>query len=114
MDFQNIKTPLGRPSDVDMWYIDPKSNFLIIGEIKNAKGTFTDGQKALLRKLVDSHKGGGTVLYITHHKDVHQGDTFVDVSLCKVEEYYWNGKWIKPRNYTTVQDAFNRLLGGVF
>lgn len=114
MDFQHIDTnKKGRPSDVDMWYLTP-NNFLIIGEIKNSKGTFTDGQKALLKKLVDNHKGGGTVLYITHNKDVHKGDTIVDVSQCKVSEYYWNGKWITPRKYTTVNDAFKKLLGGVF
>ena len=43
MDFSHIDTKYGRPSDIDMWYITP-SNFLIIGEIKNSKGTFTDGQ----------------------------------------------------------------------
>ena len=113
MDFSNIRVPQGRPSDVDLWYID-RSGFLIIGEIKNAKGTFTDAQKYLLAKLVDNHKGGGTILYITHHRDVHQGDTIVDVSRCKVEEYYWHGKWIKPKQYTTVNEAFDKLLGGVF
>ena len=113
MDFSNIEVPVGRPSDVDLWYID-KSGFLIIGEIKNAKGTFTDGQRYLLQRLIDNHKGGGTILYITHHRDVHRGDTIVDVSQCKVSEYYWNGKWRTPKQYTTVNDAFKKLLGGVF
>lgn len=111
MDFQNIDTPRGKPSDVDMFYI-ASNNFLIISEIKNGKGTFTDGQRALFKKLIDNHKGGGTILYITHNKDVHKGDTVVDVSQCKVEEYYWYGKWVKPRQYTTVNDAFRKLLGG--
>lgn len=113
MDFSNIETPQGRPSDIDMWYITT-NGFLIIGEIKNRKGTFTDGQKALLKKIVDRHKGGGTVLYITHNKDVHIGDSMVDVSKCQVSEYYWNGEWIKPREYTTVNDAFKKLTNGVF
>lgn len=55
MDFSNIKVPKGRPSDVDLWYID-RSGFLIIGEIKNAMGAFTDGQRYLLSRLVDNHK----------------------------------------------------------
>ena len=113
MDFSNIKVPQGRPSDIDMWYLD-RSGFLIIGELKDAKGTFTDAQRYVLKKVIDSHKGGGTILYIVHHKDVHQGDKIVDVSRCKVEEYYWHGKWVKPKTYPTVQDAFNALLGGVF
>ena len=113
MDFSNIYTKQGKPSDVDMWYITP-SNFLIIGEIKNSKGTFTEWQRALLTRIVDNHKGGGTVLYITHNQDVHQGDRVVDVSHCKVAEYYWQGKWHIPKKYTTVNDAFRVLIGGMF
>lgn len=112
MDFSNIKVPKGRPSDVDLWYID-RTVFLIIGEIKNAMGTFTDAQRYLLSRLVDNHKGGGTILYITHDKDVHRGDTIVDVSRCKVSEYYWHGKWRTPKQYTTVNEAFNKLLNGI-
>lgn len=112
MDFQNIRTPKGRPSDIDMWYIS-NTNFLIIGEIKNNKGEFTDAQKWLLTRIVDSHKGGGTILYITHDKDVHKGDRIVDVSQCQVSEYYWHGKWRIPKEPITVQEAFNKLLNGI-
>lgn len=97
MDFSHIETPQGKPSDIDMWYIS-KTNFLIIGEIKNGKGTFKDTQKGLLAKLIDQHKGGGTILYITHNKDVHKGDRLVDVSRCQVSEYYWHGKWYVPKS----------------
>lgn len=112
MDFQNIETPSGKPSDIDLWYI-AHNNFLIIGEIKNAKGTFNDGQKALLKRLIDNHKGGGTILYITHDKFVQNGDRTVDVAQCKVSEYYWQGKWRTPRQPTTVNEAFKKLLDGV-
>ena len=113
MDFSNIDTPQGKPSDVDMWYIS-KTNFLIIGEIKNEKGYFTDSQKWLLARLIDNHKGGGTILYITHDKDVHVGDKTVDVSRCQVAEYYWHGKWYVPKQPTTVNEAFTKLLDGIF
>ena len=113
MDFSNIATPQGKPSDVDMWYIS-KTDFLIIGEIKNGKGYFTDGQKNLLKKLIDQHRGGGTVLYITHDKDVHRCDRVVDVSKCYVAEYYWHGKWYVPKKPTTVNEAFAKLLNGIF
>lgn len=112
MAFDNIETPYGRPSDIDLWYIT-YNGFLIIGEIKNSKGTFTDGQKALLKRLIDNHKGGGTILYITHEKDVHKGDSMVDVAQCRVSEYYWQGKWRTPKQPTTVNEAFKKLLDGV-
>ena len=112
MDFSNIETPQGKPSDIDMWYIS-KTNFLIIGEIKNEMGYFTDSQKWLLAKLIDNHRGGGTILYITHDKDVHKGDRLVDVSKCQVAEYYWHGKWYVPRQPITVNEAFAKLLDGI-
>jgi len=113
MDFSHIDTAQGHPSDVDMWYITP-TNFLIVGEIKNERGTFTDAQRRLLKKLIDHHKGNGTILYITHNKDVHRGDRIVDVSRCVVKEYYWNGKWRTPKKPTTVNEAFQKFLYGVF
>lgn len=108
MDFHNIETPRGKPSDIDMWYIT-RENFLIIGEIKNEKGHFSDFQRQMNERLIDSHKGGGTVLYIEHDKDVHKGDLEVDVAKCLVREYLWGGKWVKPQKPTTVNEAFDRL-----
>ena len=105
MDYSNIGVVC---SDIDLFHLTPKG-FLILGEIKNTKGEFTQGQKALLSKVIDAHKQGGTVLYITHDHDVHQGDRTVDVSECLVEEYYWNGEWITPYRYITVKDAMEKL-----
>lgn len=95
-------------SDIDLIHIT-KKNRLIIGEIKNAKGTFNIGQKRLLSKIIDAHKGGGAVLYITHNRDVHQGDKTVNIADCLVEEYYWGGEWIIPCKFITVGDAMNKL-----
>ena len=71
MDFGEIGVSC---SDVDMIHVTENGK-LIIGEIKNAKGTFQDGQRRLLCGLIDAHRQGGVVLYITHDKDVHAGDT---------------------------------------
>lgn len=105
MDYSNVGVVC---SDIDLFHLTPKG-FLILGEIKNIKGEFTRGQKSLLSKIVDAHKQGGTVLYITHDNDVHQGDETVDVSKCLVEEYYWHGEWITPYRFITVGDAMKKL-----
>lgn len=105
MDFSGIGLNC---SDIDLFHVTRK-NRLVIGEIKNAKGIFKAGQRRLLAKIVDDHSGGGTVLYITHHGDVHQGDKVVNISKCYVEEYYWGGKWIRPNRITTVGEAMKRL-----
>lgn len=105
MDFSQIGETC---SDIDLIHVTKKKR-LIIGEIKNVKGIFKDGQKRLLAGIIDAHKGGGAVLYITHDKDVHQGDEVVDVSECLVEEYYWGGEWRFPSEFLTVKDAIKRL-----
>lgn len=95
-------------SDIDLFHITPRG-FLILGEIKNARGTFKTGQRRLLQKIVDSSKNGGTILYITHTKDIKTGDTNVDISECLVEEYYWDGEWITPYRFITVKEAMKKL-----
>ena len=105
MDYSNIGVVC---SDIDLFHVTP-TGFLVIGEIKNLKGKFKRGQKRLLQNLVDANRHGGTVLYITHDKDVHKGDTIVDVADCLVEEYYWRGEWIKPYRFITVREAMKRL-----
>ena len=107
MDFSGIGVVC---SDIDLFHVTP-TGFLVIGEIKNLKGEFKSGQRKLLSNLVDANKNGGTVLFITHDKDVHQGDTVVDVSQCLVEEYYWRGEWITPYKFITVGDAMKKLEG---
>ena len=107
MDFSRIGVVC---SDIDLFHITPKG-FLVLGEIKNHKGEFKRGQRKLLSNLVDANKNGGTVLYITHDSDVHNGDSIVDISECLVEEYYWNGEWVTPYRFTTVKDAMKKLEG---
>lgn len=98
MSFEGM-TP--HPSDIDLFVL--KGNTLIIGEIKNERGTFKDGQRALLAKLVDGWKYKAILIYIVHKNYVQNGDTQVDVANCEVKEYYYKGKWRKPREYTTVK-----------
>lgn len=105
MDYSHIGVVC---SDIDLLHVTPRG-FLVIGEIKNYKGEFKRGQRALLSKIVDANKYGGTVLFITHDQDVHKGDTIVDVSECLVEEYYWNGEWITPYRFITVGEAMKKL-----
>jgi hypothetical protein len=105
LDFSNIGVVC---SDIDLFHITP-SGFLIIGEIKNTKGIFKTGQRRLLQKIVDANSKGGTVIYITHTKDVNNGDTIVDISNCLVEEYYWKGEWITPYKFITVKEAMKKL-----
>lgn len=95
-------------SDIDIFHLT-RNGHLIIGEIKNVKGEFKKGQRSLLAKLVDGHKGGGAVLYITHTQDVYYGDDVVDIGNCLVEEYYFKGEWRTPSEFITVKDALEKM-----
>ena len=105
MDFSRVGVVC---SDIDLFHVTP-TGFLVIGEIKNRKGEFKAGQRRLLSNLVNANKHGGTVLYITHDRDVHSGDKLVDISECLVEEYYWKGEWRIPNELTTVKEAMKKL-----
>lgn len=116
MDFSNVCTPLGKPSDIDMFYIVPDyvdeviAGFVIFGEIKNENGTFTDDQARLYISLIKELKHNGALLYITHDKTWQSGAESVDIANCKVEKYYYNNAWIIPKKYTTVNEAITKLL----
>lgn len=105
MDFSSMYDGGDHPSDIDMFYIC-KDNTLIIGEIKNAKGTFTDGQRRLLARVLNCHKYDAVGLYITHDKFVQNGDKEVDVSKCKVQEVYLKceGFWRQPKKIVIVKE----------
>lgn len=114
MDFESVEVPSGRPSDIDMFYIVPQwleaGGFLILGEIKNEQGRFNDDQRGLYEQLINSHKEGGAILYITHNKRWQDGDKKVEVGNCKVEQYFYKGKWRQPKKYSTVNEMIMNIL----
>lgn len=116
MDFSNVEVPTGRPSDLDFFWVFPEwldedmGGYIILGEIKNESGHFTDEQRHLYEGIIDNNKRGGTALYITHNKMWQDGDKTVDVSSCQVREYYFRGKWRQPKSYTTVNEMIHKVL----
>ena len=96
------------PSDIDMFYMC-KDGTMIVGEIKNERGQFTEGQRKLLTKCLNMHKGDAVGLYITHDKLVQNGDETVDVSACPVREIYLKKEreWRLPRRVVTVKEVLN-------
>lgn len=93
------------PSDIDMFYLC-NDRTLILGEIKSQYGCFGEGQRRLIRRILEMHKGDGVGLYITHDKLVQNGDKVVDVSVCPVEEIYIKseGEWRKPKKPVSVKE----------
>lgn len=108
MDFSSMFEGNDHPSDIDMFYLC-RDNTLIIGEIKNAKGKFRDGQRRMMTRLLNSHKGDAIGLYITHNGFVQKGVTDVDVSRCPVREIYvkGEGEWRLPKHSITVKEVLD-------
>ena len=105
--FDNIKSSVGKPSDLDMFYIT-KDKFLIIGEFKSQYGKLNN-QRWLFETFINNYKYDGIVVYAKHNSLVQHGDTTYDAANCEVEEYYWKGKWHKTSSKVTLQDVFDKF-----
>ena len=108
MDFSSMYEGNDHPSDIDMFYMC-KDDTLIIGEIKNARGHFGDGQRRMMTKLIELHKGDAVGLFIIHDKLYQKGDRDVDVSRCEVKEIYnkKEHRWRFPKRPITVKEVLN-------
>ena len=108
MDFSSYTDGNDHPSDVDMLYIC-RDDTMIIGEIKNERGQFKDGQRRLITRLIESHKGDAIGLFITHDKLYQKGDRTVDVMRCPVREIYVKNehRWRLPKHQTTVKEVID-------
>lgn len=108
MDFSSMFNGNDHPSDIDMFYLCNDWT-LIIGEIKNECGVFSDGQRNLITKVLRSHRADAVGLFITHNKYAQNGDTKVDVSSCYVKEIYIKSEnvWRKPKKPVTVKEILN-------
>lgn len=113
MDFS---TGMGNdhPSDIDLFYIAKQNGqpVLILGEIKNEHGTFSEGQRKVLQQVADNFRHRAFIIYITHNKRVEEGDVRVDVMNCPVSEIYENGKWQIPSCKVTVKRFLNLIKKG--
>ena len=108
MDFSSYTTGNDHPSDIDMFYLC-RDDTLIIGEIKNERGHFGEGQRHMMTRLIEDHKGDAIGLFITHDKYIQRGDTVVDVMRCPVREIYVKNehRWRLPKHQTTVKEILD-------
>lgn len=112
LDFKNLRFGINqnkRPSDIDMFYLHGST--LILADGKNAVGEFSEGQRGLYKALIDGWKYEAIYFYFTHNAFQQNGDTEVDVASCLIQEYYYKGKWHKPRKPTTMHEALHKIIG---
>ena len=106
MDFSSMFSGNNHPSDIDMFYLG-KDKMLILGEIKNEKGTLNYGQRKLLESLIEGWTGDGMILDIVHDKYWQNGDRVVNVAECQVRQVYFKSEkqWRAPKRKITVKEA---------
>ena len=82
------------PSDIDLFFLgktEKGEDILILGERKwRRKGLIFNGQKHLLEEFARRYQDKCIILHITHTQCWQEGDRFVDIANCKVEEYYYS------------------------
>lgn len=114
MDFSSMYDDNNHPSDIDLFFMgktEKGEDILIIGERKwRRKGLIFNGQKRLLEAFANRYKDPCIILHITHTECRQNGDTYIDVGGCKVEEYYYSpiGEWVIPKYYTTVKNVIDK------
>lgn len=108
MDYSSMYKGNKHPSDIDMLYIG-KDKVLILGEIKNERGSFKWGQRRLLETLINGWQGDGLILFIVHDKYWQRGDREVNVAECPVREVYFKSEkqWRKPHRQITVKEVLD-------
>lgn len=111
MDYSSWTKSNDHPSDIDMFYLC-KDDTLILGEIKNEMYDREKWakQKKILQRVIDNYKKDAIYFFITHDKYVENGDTYVDVPNCYVKEYYYKGKWYKPKNNLKVKEVLDKYM----
>lgn len=114
MDFSSMYDDKNHPSDIDLFFMgktEKGEDILILGERKwRRKGLIFNGQKHLLEEFARRYQDKCIILHITHTQCWQEGDRFVDIANCKVEEYYYSpiDEWVIPKYYTTVKQVIDK------
>lgn len=111
MDYSSMFEGNKHPSDIDLLYLG-KDGILILGEIKNERGHFKNGQRRLLENIINHWDGDGLILYITHNCYWQNGDRNVNVAECKVREVFFKAEqmWRPPDRPVTVKQVLEHYM----
>lgn len=101
-----------QPSDIDGFRLC-EDGTLIILEFKNGvKKEFSKGQKYILKKIIDMHKGDGVGIYAEHNAFVEKNSPPPDAYPLPVQLIYVKGEedWRKPKRPATVGEVYEWYL----
>ena len=104
-DFKGLLIGKITPTDID-GVIEYQNKAYIFIEIKYKDKDLPYGQKLALERLSnDVIKAGKSSIVLVVEHDIDDTSESVDVSSCKIRNYYFNKKWLIPKNEITVGEA---------
>jgi|TARA_B100000780_G_scaffold138947_1_gene97277 hypothetical protein len=107
IDFSGIKNGAIHPSDIDA-VLEFNNEALILIEVKRKGNTLPTGQRLLLERISDSwHTKKVVSLFLTHEN--YDPNELIELHKCKLDKYYWNGKWLTPQTEKDLVTILNEL-----
>ena len=107
LDFTGVENGKIHPTDIDA-VLEFDNQVLILMEVKRIHNEIPTGQRLVLERICDSwHTDKSVVLFVTHNFKNENID--IPLSECKVEKFYYKGKWHLTINDDSLINTLNRI-----
>lgn len=109
LDYSGLRFERGiTPTDVD-GLLDFSGRLFVILEFKHALSELPHGQRLAFERICDAlHKGNTpTTCLVARH--LHPPEEEINAANAIVTEYRYNGKWLIPRERTSVRCAIEKF-----
>jgi len=107
LDFTGVENGKIHPTDIDA-VLEFDNEALILIEVKRINNHIPTGQRLVLERICDSwHTDKCVVLYVTHNFKNDKID--IPLSECKVEKFYYKGKWHTTTDDNDFVKTLNRI-----
>jgi hypothetical protein len=107
LDFTGVENGKIHPTDIDA-VLEFDNEALILIEVKRINNYIPTGQRLVLERICDSwHTDKCVVLYVTHNFKNDKID--IPLSECKVEKFYYKGKWHTTTDDNDFVKTLNRI-----
>lgn len=99
------------PTDID-GFLEFSNVLFIFFELKLRGTPVLHGQRLALQRLASCcNAGEKTGVAIVADHDVHDTEQDIYAAECDVREYWWDERWMNPREKITLKKAVGRLYG---
>ena len=110
IDFSGLRYGNITPTDCD-GFIEYQNKAYVLFEIKYRDAKVPHGQSLALTRSVDDYVSAGkkALLIIAQH-EVDDPNQDINAAKCSVRDFYFKGKWHKPKDSITLKDAIDKFI----